>query len=291
MFHHKSTVASKITVEVLGEDGQVKSVNRTTNIMTNFGLSHWSASALGTHIALGSGSRAEEGSVTSLASYTRNQLGSWSYSDTNNVDIDNGVMRTDHTLEVVFPVEVSAQNYSEMGINSNNQNELQTYALIRDPAGSPTAISVQAGEQVRVYYLVQFSTPLQNVVSKTMNGVLTTVTTVPLATGATNAVRLPNTPANATRYWAAGQPIPEPGVQPVGGTQGPRAATVTSGTYTQSLQIAEMNLAGGISLIRLGGTAGNVGIMVHFDPPIMKTSDFSMAVAVTSNLSNGDFYA
>lgn len=283
-------MASRITIEVLGVDGTVRDTYQTENIMTNFGLLNWARAAMGSHIAIGSGSRDEDESVTSLANYVRNQSGSWSYSDVNFIDEENGVMRTDHTLLVVFPLEEAAQNYSELGINTNDQNALQTYALIRDPAGEPTAVSILVGEQVRVYYVVQFSTPLVDVVEKEMNGVATTVTTVPLATGQTNGIRLPNTPANATRYWA-GQGVPEPGVVPSGGTQGPRAATVSEGEYTQSVQLGELNLAGGISLIRLGGTLNNVGIMVHFDPPIMKTSSFGMNVSVTANLVNGEFYA
>lgn len=291
MFQFKGGVAGRVGLEAVRPDGSVRSRLDFCNIMTTTGLSHWAAQTLGNQLAVGYGSRVETEAISSLASYAKSQSGTWTYTEVNVIDNVNGVMRTDHILTVTFAPESSNQNYSEMGIHSGNQNQLQTYALIRDANGDPTAMSILAGEQLRAFYVVQFSTPLIHSIEKLMNGVMTTVTTVPLATGETVNVRLPNTPANATRFYAAGQAIPSPGTAPSGGVQGPRAATITNGLYNISVDPNELNLTGGISLIRMGGTSNNVGIMVHFDPPVNKTSAFSMAVGVTTTLSNGDFYA
>lgn len=291
MFQFSGGVSSRIILEAVRPDGTVRETIETKNIFTATGLAHWAAQTLGSQLAVGYGSRVESESVTSLSNFAKSQSGTWTYSEVNVIDTTNGVMRTDHLLTVTYPIETSNQNYSEVGIHSGNQNQLQTYALIRDANGDPTAMSILAGEQLRVFYFVQFNTPLLHSVEKLMNGVMTTVTTVPLATGENVNVRLPNTPANATRFYAAGEPVPSPGVAPSGGVQGPRAATITNGLYNIAVDPSELNLTGGIALIRMGGTSNNVGIMVHFDPPINKTSAFSMAVSVTATLSNGDFYA
>lgn len=291
MFQCSGGVAGRVILEAVRPDGTVRERRDFCNIFTATGLAHWAAQTLGNQLAVGYGSRVEGEAVTSLSSYARSQSGTWTYSEVNIIDTANGVMRTDHLLTVTYPIEASNQNYSEMGIHSGNQNQLQTYALIRDANGDPTAMSILAGEQLRAFYFVQFNTPLLHSVEKLMNGVMTTVTTVPLATGENVSVRLPNTPSNATLFYAAGQSIPSPGVAPAGGTQSPRNATISSGQYNLAINPNELNLTGGIALIRMGGTTNNVGIMVHFDPPINKTSAFSMAVGVTTTLSNGDFYA
>lgn len=258
--------------------------------MTDYGLDDWTKNILGTHIALGSGARDELSTVTDLEGYVRTASGAYSYTNTNFIDLISGVMRSDHILNITFPIESSPQNYSEMGIHNNNASQLQTYARIRDAIGDPASISVQQGEQVRCSYAVQFSTPLSRVTSQTIGANLTTITTVPLATGAGNAVRLPNTPVAAGRLWAAGQSIPEAGIAPTGGVAPPRASSVANGLYTMSIQKTEANLAGGISLIRMGGTSGSVGIMCHFDPPIAKTELLGMSVTITSTLENGIYH-
>lgn len=291
MFQFSGGVSSRIIFEAVRPDGTVRETIESKNIFTATGLAHWAGQTLGSQLAVGYGSRVENESVTSLSNFAKSQSGTWTYSEVNVIDTTNGVMRTDHLLTVTYPVETSNQNYSEVGIHSGNQNQLQTYALIRDANGDPTAMSILEGEQLRVFYFVQFNTPLLHSVEKMMNGVMTTVTTVPLATGENVNVRLPNTPATATRFYAAGQSIPSPGVAPSGGVQGPRAATIANGLYNISVDPSELNLTGGIALIRMGGTENNVGIMVHFDPPVNKTSAFSMTVGVTTTLSNGVFYA
>lgn len=291
MIKLESGVASRITLDVIDVNGEVRDTLKFQNIMTNYGLDSWAKDILGTHIALGSGSRTELPTVTDLAGFVRTASGTYSYSNTNFVDEVNGVMRSDHILNITFPVETVAQNYSEMGIHNNNRNQLQTYARIRDAIGEPTSVGVQVGEQVRVSYVVQFSTPLSRTTTQTIGVNPTTITTVPLTTGASNAIRLPNTPTSAGRLWAAGQGIPVAGVAPVGGVAPPRASVITSGEYVMSALLAEANLSGGISLIRMGGTANNVGILCHFDPPIAKTAAVTMYVTVTASLSNGVFYA
>lgn len=290
MIKLESGVASRITLDVLGTDGVVRDSLQFCNVMTNYGLDSWTKGILGTHIALGAGSRTESATVTDLAGFVRSASGVYSYTNANFIDDVNGVMRSDHVLTVVFPVETVAQNYSEMGIHNNNVNALQTYARIRDPLGDPTSIGVQVGEQARISYVVQFSLPLSRVTKQTIGTNLTTITTVPLAAGATNEVRLPRQEASAVRLWGAGQSIPSAGVEPVGGVQFPRDATIANGQYTASAQIAELNLAGGISLIRLGGTYNRIGVMCHFDPPIDKTPSVGMTITASSTLTNGGFY-
>ena len=291
MINQTSKVSSRITLDVIGVNGHVRHTLKFQNIMTNHGLDSWTKGALGTHIALGSGSRTELPSVTDLAGFVRTDTGSYTYTNTNFVDEANGVMRSDHVLNVTFPIESSAQNYSELGIHNNNPNELQTYARIRDPIGEPTSVGVQVGERVRVSYVVQFSTALVSVEQGLIGGVLTDITTIPLATGATNAIRLPNAISSAVRFWAAGQDIPSAGVAPTGGVATPTTPFINNGSYVLSAQLVELNLTGGISLVRMGGTSNNVGIMCHFDPPINKNDKNSLAINVTCSLSNGVFYA
>lgn len=291
MIKLESGVASRITLDVLGVDGAVRDSLQFCNVMTNYGLDSWTKDILGTHIAIGSGSRTELPSVTDLAGFVRTATGTYSYANTNFVDNVNGVMRSDHILNVVFPVETVAQNYSEMGIHNNNVNALQTYARIRDAVGEPTSVGVQVGEQVRISYVVQFSTPLSRVTTQAIGTNLTTITTVPLATGATNSIRLPWFPFAQGTVWAAGEDVPDAGVYPAGGVSPPRASTIVNGLYTMRAETSELNLAGGISLIKMGSNTTQLGIICHFDPPIAKTSAVGMTLTVTSNLSNGAFYA
>lgn len=291
MIKLESGVASRITLDVVGADGVVRDSLQFCNVMTNYGLDSWTKGILGTHIAIGSGSRTELPTVTDLAGLVRSASGTYSYANTNFIDNANGVMRSDHILNVTFPLETVAQNYSEMGIHNNNQNSLQTYARIRDTVGNPTSVGVQVGEQVRVSYVVQFSTPLSRVITQTIGTKLTTITIVPLTTGATNAIRLPNVDVSAGRLWAAGQNVPAAGISPAGGVAPPRSSSISNGQYVMNSSLTESNLTGGISLIRMGGTGHNVGLLCHFDPPINKTASAAMNVTVTSTLVNGVFYA
>lgn len=282
----KAGVASKIVMQVL-RNGDVVESRQFSNIMTNYGLQSWASGNLGTHIALGSGSRAEAGNITGLAAYERTQTGSYTYSESNVIDEVAGVMRSNHTLEVVFPIEAANKNYSEMGIHNNSINQLQTYALIRDAIGKPTAQAVLAGEQLRVYYAVQFSLPLSRSAVKDANGVATTITTVPLHTGQSVAARLPQT--TNSRIWDAGQPIPNAGLSPTGGTTAPNGTWVGD-TYKLSLNNDQGNLAGGISLMRAGNAANQIAIMAHYDPPLNKQSSFSLALSHKIILTNGVFH-
>lgn len=291
MIKLESGVASRITLDVLSADGDVRESLHFCNVMTNYGLDSWTRGYLGTHIALGSGSRTELPSVTDLAGFVRTATGSYTYANTNFVDNVNGVMRSDLILGVVFPVETVAQNYSEMGIHNNNRNALQTYARIRDAVGDPTSVSVQAGEQVRVSYVVQFSTPLSHVTTQVIGTNSTAITTVPLSTGANYSIRLPEPQASYTRLWQSGQPVPSAGISPSGGVGSPKAATVNNGEYKLLAQLSEMNLAGGISLIKMGAAPSAVSIMCHFDPPIQKNESVGMTLTITSTLTNGVFYA
>lgn len=287
MIRLESGVASRITLDVIDVNGEVRDTLKFQNIMTNFGLDSWTKGVLGTHIALGSGSRTELPTVTDLAGFIRTASGSYSYVNTNFIDSANGVMRSDHILNLVFPVETVAQNYSEMGIHNNNRNELQTYARIRDAMGDPTSVGVQVGEQVRVSYVVQFSTPLSRVTTQTIGTNLTTITTVPLATGASSGIRLPYPSVGAVSLWAAGQGVPSAGVSPVGGTPPPTSPSINNGLYLMNFKLNEANLAGGISLIKMGE---GFGIMSHFDPPINKNASVGMILTLTVTLTNGVFY-
>lgn len=281
-----SSVASKITAEVL-RDGEIVRSQTFSNIMTDYGLQSWASGNLGRHLALGSGSRIEAGNITSLAAYARSQSGSYSYSESNVIDEVAGVMRSNHTLEVVFPIETASQNYSEMGIHNNSINQLQTYALIRDALGQPTAVAVKAGEQLRTYYTVQFSLPLSRTDIKDVAGVPTTITTVPLYTGQSVAARLPQV-ANS-RLWAAGQGIPTAGLSPAGGYAA-HDGSWFGGEYRLNLGDADGNLDGGIALVRAGNAATEIAVMMHFDPPLDEKSGFIARVTAPVVLVNGVYH-
>ncbi len=291
MIKLESGVASRITLDVLGTDGAVRDSLQFCNVMTNYGLDSWTRGDLGRHIAIGSGSRTELPTVTDLAGFVRTTTGTYSYANTNFIDSANGVMRSDYILNLVFPVETVAQNYSEMGIHNNNQNALQTYARIRDAVGDPTSVGVQVGEQVRVSYVVQFSVPLSRVTTQTIGVNLTTVTTVPLATGSSNEIRLPPTHRSYGKLWPAGQGIPPAGVAPLAGEFFPSDALINNGQYSAGMALAESNLLGGIALIKVGNEPTQVSLMAHFDPPINKTSSVGMTLTISTTLTNGDFYA
>lgn len=290
MFRCVGSVSSKIKLEVLAADGSIKADRNFTNIMTNLGLVRWTNDSLGVSLAIGSGSRAEVGTVTSLANYVRSANGSYTYSDVNFIDVENNVMRSNHLLTVLYPLETASVNYSEVGIHGGNINELQTYALIRDSAGNPTAVSILAGERIRVSYGIQFSMPLISYAEKDIAGVMTGVSVVPLQTAGSNLVRLPSEPAGAIRIYGEGVGLPAPGVAPAGGVASPRAATSAAGVYSLSLNQADANFPGGIELIRLGATDNRLGIMVHFNPPIPKTSGYNMTLTAQPLLYNGDYY-
>ena len=281
-----SKISSRITSQVLS-GGEVKNQLMTHNIMTDYGLQAWAQGSLGSHLALGSGSRAEVGNITSLAAHVRTTSGVYSYSDINVIDDVAGVMRSNHTLTVTYPIETVNRNYSEIGIHNNNVNQLQTYALLSDSTGQTTSQTVLAGEQLRVYYTVQFAIPLLHSEVKMINGVSTTVSTVPLYTGRDVLARLPRTSTNY--LWAAGQPVPTAGKVPSGGVGAPTASR-SGNTSTIALNDTQGNLTGGISMVRAGDNSNNIGLLIHFDPPIQKTSAHSAKFITAAVLSNGDFH-
>lgn len=292
MINLESGVASRITLDVLGVDGAIRNSLQFCNVMTNYGLDSWAKGILGNHIALGSGSRTELPTATDLAAFVRTASGTYDYTNTNVIDEVNGVMRSDLMLNIVFPIETSAQNYSELGIHDNNRLALQTYARIRDAAGEPTSIGVQVGEQVRVSYVVQYSMPLTRTTNQTIGTNSTTVTAVALRTGSTNGVRLPSPSVRFdSLFWAAGQGIPDAGVLPTGGVEPPQLPYISSGEYLFSAKLDQLNLTGGISLIRMGGVGNGLGIMCHFNPPIDKNDGVGLSIKVTAKLTNGVFYA
>lgn len=290
LFNIKSAVSSTIKLEVLGADGQARRTLEFKNIMTSTGLSSWTRGALGSHIAFGSGSRTESESVTDLAGFVTTSAGTYSYANANFIDEAAAVMRTDSVLLVLLPPEVSAKNYSEMGIHNNNVNALQTYARIRDAGGAPTSVGVQVGERLRVSYVVQYSIPLQSAATQSIGGVPTLVTTVPYQSSINVDIRLPDTSMYSTYFWPAGQPIPSAGLLPVGGVRAPQDASLTNGLYSFTAQLTQLNLAGGISLMKLGG-GNSVSVMFHFDPPISKTALNTMNINLSASLTNGVFYA
>ena len=291
MFNLNQSVSSKITLEVIGTDGLVNKSLVFNNIMTNYGLDSWTKGNLGSYLAIGSGSKEELATVTDLAAYVKSSIGASTSYATNFIDTPNNVMRSDLILNVVFPIETAAVNYSEMGIHDNNKDALQTYARLRDGVGAVTSVSVQVGEQVRVTYVVQFSIPLSTVSTELIADVATTITTVPNFSGSSRSVRLPATDASYIRFWAAGQAIPKVGISPTGGVVSPRAATVNNGLYKLVVNKTELNLTGGIALVKLGDSSSNISIMCHFDPPIPKIATTTMDITCTSTLTNGVFYA
>lgn len=273
---------------MIGVDGVERAHGVTHNRFTASGLQQWASGSLGSNLALGSGSRSEAASGTALEAFVRSAAGSWSYTNTNVIDSANGVMRSEAILNVTFPAETAPVIYTELGILRDSATSLQTYALIRNLAGLPAALSVLAGEQVRVAYRVQYAIPLLHSSVQTIDGVETTVTVVPLTTGASVTTRLPSVTQSTITGYPAAQGIPTAGTAPGGGTASPRAATVTAGEWKLTLTAAEWALAGGIGMVRAGG-GSYVGIMLHFSPSLDK-SGASMSLAITTTLTNGDFY-
>lgn len=285
-----SCASSKITAQVVRADGSIKKAYEFNNIFTSFGLQHWARATLGNRIAAGSGSRTETEGITSLANYVRSAQGSYSYSESNVIDESAGVMRSNHTLYVEFPSETNNQNYSEIGIHSGDQNQLQTYALIRDANGQPTSVSVLAGENLRVYYVVQFSVPLLVQYTKQVSGVPTQFSLVPVYTGQSVDSRLPDYRRAYT--WKGGQDIPAAGVitsnyndSLIGN------ASTTDNVYNLLIDSTKSNYAEGISLFRLGYTASAITMHVHVDPPVYKTDVESLRLSIECVLSNGSYHA
>lgn len=266
----KATVGTKISVQVL-RGGNVQREYVFHNIITNVGLSSWRTSALPTSISIGQGVRSEDLTVTALQSYTRNFSGTWAYFEPNYLDEINGVVRTTYQMTALSPVETSAQNYTELGLGANNS--LWTYATIKDPAGLPTAVTVLAGEQIRVFYQIQFSIPVETVINAELDGTPTVVTVVPFSSSTGNSRRLPPQ-SNYFGVWQGVQPVPTAKVMPSGRVT---AGTVTTDAsrYKASLSISQGNYAEGIGMVYAGpsgASATDVGMFFHFDPPVPKQS-------------------
>ena len=43
-------------------------------------------------------------------------------------------------------------------------------------------------------------------------------------------------------------------------------------------------------MVRAGDNSNNIGLLIHFDPPIQKTSAHSAKFITAAVLSNGDFH-
>lgn len=83
---------------------------------------------------------------------------------------------TGFTFVFRFPIGSLGGNYSEIGVGWTS-TLMYARALILDVGGSPTTITVGAGEQLDVYYTRRVYPPLSDVVTTpTISGVSTTVT-------------------------------------------------------------------------------------------------------------------
>lgn len=283
---------------MIGVDGVERDHGVTCNRFTANGLQQWASGSLGSNLALGSGSRSEAASGTALEAFVRSASGSWSYTNTNVIDSANGVMRSEAILNVTFPAETVPVIYTELGIWRDSATSLQTYALIRNLAGLPAALSVLAGEQVRVAYRVQYAIPLLHSSVQTMDGVETTVTVVPrrIPSNITSSARLPDYYREHVKaFYGAIMPIPLAGQwQSGGGLLAQNKITLSNGVIT--IITGESDWQGtGISRLDFTTTFSASGmyyspeIMIHFDPPLNNVGA-AMTLKISTTLTNGEFY-
>lgn len=194
-----------------------------------------------------------------------------------------------------FGTGVAAGNLSEVGVGwIGGANPLFSRALILDPGGTPTTISVAADESLDVTYEIRTFVPVADA-SGTVDLGGVTYDWVSRASQATTAGRwamggvgrIVNLVSAALYNGVMGPVTGQPS-----GTVSIVTATrlgYTPGSYaigfTINAGLTQGNISGGIKSIRLdsGGNAGLSAYQVEFDPAIPKdgTKIFSLTIQVS----------
>ena len=260
--------STHITVQVVGENG-TRTVWEGSNLLTTNGAYDWVRGALGQHLAIGEGVHDLSPDIQELSQYVQTAKGEYAVTQTGTLDSESGVVRSTFRLTTLFPVQEIARNFTELGIHNNNIRRLQTYALFRSTQGEPVVVTVIPGERIQVLYDIHLTSPAKITKQYMINGTNTTVTQVMIAQQGANSILLPGRELTA---YQAPRDVPAP-VQVLGttGRLGSITGTHTEGKLQLSVSVNQWNTPQGIQLIK---SSGPYEVAWHFDPPIMKTSDW-----------------
>lgn len=192
-----------------------------------------------------------------------------------------------------FPEGSAAGNLSEVGVGWGSGGLLFSRALISDPGGAPTTISVGTDETLDVTYELRMYTPVGDLTG-TVNIAGVNHAWVSRAGSVTNSAQWSPGPTGSVVGPVTGTALTGP-IGPV--TGGPSGATsslsLVRGSYapnsrkistTLTAGLTQGNLAGGIRSILLQGGVGRVGTyQIEFDPPIPKdaTKLFSLTFEIS----------
>lgn len=263
------------------KDDTSRHVITTSNLFTNAGIYDWLRGSLGTRLAIGEGTRVEVPEVSRLDNLVQSSGGSYTVVDSNNYDAVAGTVTSTIQLDVLFPVQSEANNYTEFGIFDTSVDRLQTYALIRGPQGDPVVLTAVPGERVRVLYEIDFVVPASTVLDTVIAEVPTRVTQVVLNNTGSSSRRLPE----AVGYLRT-TPMPNPPapLQPIEDLVGRTTGNYVEDTLNIDFEPSAGSSAEGVSVV----TAG-VGLQLawHFDPPVQKGNK-TFKFNYTHNLGGAD---
>lgn len=214
----------------------------------------------------------------------------------------------------ITPVATSSYSVSEVGIfNAPSSGILVSRALIKDVTGTPTSITINPGEYLKVLYQIQVTVDLAD---KTGSFVWNTVTYNWTARPMSWNTGLSLSPKNTTNFWVwpKGAVSDSPGngfglSRALAHDSNTLAANTARPTYTTSslasgrspaayvanskarkveyiFGASEGNIAGGIGGVILESSVANqAGFQIAFTPKIPKVSPTSFKVAITHQFS------
>ena len=251
-----------------------------SNLITLAGRHDWLREPLGTNLALGEGTQTEVPEVSSLNNYVQSASGVYRTIESNKYDVGKGTVTSTLQLEVLYPIQQVANNYTEFGVYNTSENRLQTYALIRDSSGAPVVLTVVPGERVKVLYEIDYVLPANLAFDALVDGVQTRITQVVINNEARNTRRLPELEAYTK---AAPATVPEP-LQPVSGLSSRVSATYVEDSIIAEFPTNHSDSPEGVQLVVVGGL---YRLAWHFDPPIKKGVK-SMKLKYTHKLGGKD---
>lgn len=265
-------------------DGSVRRDIAFDNLVLDAGVNRLGTDNAITFCAIGAGTATPVANQTTLQAQSQ----STSTTLTGSATDSGGVTPywTGYTFVFRFPIGSLGGNYSEVGVGWSS-TLMYSRALILDAGGSPTSITVGAGEQLDVYYTRRIYPPLSDAVTTAnISGVSTTVTCRAMNAGSTSAWGAQNFPSalSSSSYQAYSGSIGSITGSPSGDTgSAPSSVSLlaySNNSLTRGLQVnyafGEGNAPGGIS-----STAVPFSMMAYqfgFSPPIAKTSSFTLAL-------------
>lgn len=186
-----------------------------------------------------------------------------------------------------WPVGAIVGNISEIGVKFRNQptnTELDSRALIKDPEGAPTTITLTVDDQLVVNYTLRFRIPIaQQVSTKTFDGVSTTCTLETLnvlndfglSWGVATFLNIAPFSTTSPKASSTRNLYNDVTANNTGDTQ--YIVTISYSVIgstrrvTLSASPSQFNVPGGIKYITLRAAANSARQGILFNPPIDKT--------------------